>query len=167
MVHGCYPTLVERTDENIALYQKYLPLSRSSAGACCALSPDPMRVPKGAARQTVHRRRRLRRRAHEHHLDEGDQVKYHKTPYVLFRVQRGHDVGKVGVMYAGDKEFRQVEFKFDGTFIAVPLKDYINHAVVKLFVTGKSGKSIGSDTFYSRPSICGDPDSAFEDISWR
>jgi hypothetical protein len=167
LTHGCYPTLVERTDEHVALYQKYLPLFAQFSRRVLCFESDPMRLPKGARGKLYTIADGYIAGLMNTSIDEGDQVKYHKVPYVLFRVARGHDVGKVGVMYAGDKEFRNVEFKFDGTFIAVPLKDYINHAVVKLFVTGTSGKSIGGDTFYSRPSICGDPDSAFEDISWR
>jgi hypothetical protein len=45
--------------------------------------------------------------------------------------------------------------------------DYTNGAVVKLFVTGKSRKAIGTDNFYQRDRMCGDPESSFEDISER
>ena len=62
---------------------------------------------------------------------------------------------------------RDVKFKFDGTFIAVPLAEYRNCAVVKLFVTGSTGKKIGTDIFQMRGRMCADPDSAFEDISER
>ena len=43
----------------------------------------------------------------------------------------------------------------------------LNCAVVKLVVEGESGKAIGPDIFAERPRMCGDPDSAFEDISAR
>jgi hypothetical protein len=97
----------------------------------------------------------------------GDRVTRAKKPWALFRVARGHDVGKVGVMVPGDGEFRDVRFKFDGTFIAVPLEDYQNCAVVKLFVTDRSVKEIGPDVFQARARMCADPDSSFEDISDR
>jgi hypothetical protein len=100
-------------------------------------------------------------------VDAGDAITYARTPYALFRVGQGHNVGRVEVMYPGDKVMRDVTFKFDGTFIAVPLPDYTNCAVVKLFVTGKRRKAIGPDRFYQRDRMCGDPESAFEDISER
>ena len=53
------------------------------------------------------------------------------------------------------------------SFIAVPMPDYTNCAVVKLWVTGTSRKAIGKDNFYQRDRMCGDPESAFEDISER
>ena len=90
-----------------------------------------------------------------------------KTPYALFRVARGHDVESVGVLHPGDGDWRSAKFKFDGTFIAVPLPEYVNCAVVKLFVKGKSGKAIGPDRFHQRERMCGDPESSFEDISER
>jgi hypothetical protein len=49
----------------------------------------------------------------------------------------------------------------------VPLPEYVNCAVVKLFVKGKSGKAIGPDRFHQRERMCGDPESSFEDISER
>jgi hypothetical protein len=101
------------------------------------------------------------------HIDAGDEVRYAKTPYALFRVKRGHDISRVGIMYPGDSVMRDVKFKFDGTFIAVPMPDYKNCAVVKLFVTGRSRKAIGPDRFYQRDRMCGDPESSFEDLSER
>jgi hypothetical protein len=70
-------------------------------------------------------------------------------------------------MYPGDTAMRAARFKFDGTFIAVPLPEYVNCAVVKLFVTGRSRKAIGPDRFCQRDRMCGDPESAFEDITDR
>jgi len=70
-------------------------------------------------------------------------------------------------MLPGDAEMRDVPFKFDGTFLAVPLTEYKNCAVVRLFVTADTGKAIGPDTFAARPRMCGDPESAFEDVSQR
>ena len=57
--------------------------------------------------------------------------------------------------------------KADGTFIAVPLDEYRNCAVVRLFVRGRSDREIGPDIFAQRGRMCADPDSAFEDISRR
>ena len=100
-------------------------------------------------------------------VDDADTIAYGRTPTALFRVAAGHDVGRVGVMYPGDAELRDVRFKFDGTFLAVPLREFANCAVVKLFVTGRSGKAIGPDVFAARPRMCADPDSSFEDVSER
>ena len=51
--------------------------------------------------------------------------------------------------------------------IAVPMPDYKNCAVVKLFVTGDSGKPIGPDRFTGPLDFCGDPESSFQDIATR
>ena len=98
---------------------------------------------------------------------EGDRIVFTKTPYAAFRVARGHDVGKVGVMLPGQKKFKPVKFKFNGTMIFVPLAGYQNCAVVKLFVTKKSGKSIGPDRFKAHVDYCGDPESSFAESNER
>jgi len=167
IVNGAWPKLVECTDENIALYQKYLPLFDQFRRRVLCFEPDPMRVPRGSRGKLYTVGDDCVAGIVNEHVDAGDEVKWGKTPYALFRVKRGHDVGKVGVMYPGDKEMRGVKFKFDGTFIAVPLAEYTNCAVVKLFVTEKTGKKIGTDIFQMRGRMCADPDSAFEDISVR
>ena len=167
VVNGAWPTLVERTEENIRLYQRYLPLFAAFRRRVFCFEPDPMRPPK-------HSRGKLFTVGEDYvagimseAVDVGDRITRAKRPWALFRVARGHDVGKVGVMFPGDGEFRDVRFKFDGTFIAVPLEDYQNCAVVKLFVTSRSGKAIGPDLFQARARMCADPDSSFEDISDR
>ncbi len=167
LLNGAYPKLVEPTDENIALYQRYLPLLDQFKRRVLCFEPDPMRVPKGSRGKLYTVPEGYVAGIMNEHVDQQDKVQWGKTPYVLFRMARGHDVGRAGVMYPGDKEMRTAPFKFDGTFIAVPLKDYTNCAVVKLFVTGQSGKAIGPDVFAARGPMCADPDSAFEDISFR
>ena len=89
-------------------------------------------------------------------IGEGDQMKYHGTPNAIFRVQRGHDVGKVGVMYPGDAAWRVIKPIFNGTFLVVPMGGF------KLFVTKKTGKKIGNQPFPTVIDYCGDPQSAFE-----
>lgn len=45
------------------------------------------------------------------------------------------------------------------------LAGYRNCAVVRLFVTGDSGKAIGPGRFRAGADYCGDPESSFADIS--
>ncbi len=100
-------------------------------------------------------------------VEAGAKVRHTRTPYALFRIKRGWDVGRVGVMYPGDAKMKRVKFRFNGTIIAVPLEAYANCAVVKLFVTKKTGKRIGSEKFTGPVDYCGDPESSFQDISDR
>ena len=167
IVNGAYPKLVEPSEDNIALYRKYLPLLDEFKRRVFCFEPDPMRAPKGSRGKLYTVADGYLAGIMSEHVDQNDRITYGKTPYVLFRVRRGHDVGRVGVMYPGDEEMRDVRFKFDGTFVAVPLAEYTNCAVVKLFVTGGSRKKIGTDVFAMRGRMCADPDSAFEDISER
>lgn len=167
VLHGAWPTLVARTDENIALYRRYLPLLGQFRRRVFCFEPDPLRVP-------AHSRGKCYTVPDGYvagiccdHVGDDDEVTYGRTPYALFRVRRGPDVTKVGVMYPGDEQMRGVDFKFDGTFLAVPLRGYKNCAAVKLFVTEATGEGIGPDVFASRPRMCADPESAFEDISER
>jgi hypothetical protein len=168
ILHACYPTCSYKpTDEEGVLYQKYLPLFAQFRERVLCFESDPLRAPKGSLGKLYTVPGGYVAGIINKNVDVGDEIKYAKTPYALFRVQRGHDVGKVGIMLPGDKAMREVKFKFDGTFIAVPMPDYTNGAVVKLFVTGKSRKAIGTDNFYQRDRMCGDPESSFEDISER
>jgi hypothetical protein len=64
-------------------------------------------------------------------------------------------------------DWRAVDFRFNGTIMAVPLAEYKNCAVVKLFVTGDTGKAIGQEKFTGPIDFCGDPESSFQDISKR
>jgi len=60
----------------------------------------------------------------------------------------------------GDDEWRMVKFHFIGTFLIVPMEQYTNCAIVKLFVGRKSGKGL----FPTVIDSCGDPQSAFENL---
>jgi len=167
VLHGCYPRQDKLEEEVIRLYQRYLPLYAQFRRRVLCFEADPMRVPAGS-------RGKLYTVADGYvagivnlHIDAGDEVKWGRRAHALFRVARGHDVARAGVMYPGYSAMREVAFKFDGTFIAVPMDDYTNCAVVKLFVEGDSGGEIGPDVFAQRPRMCGDPDSAFEDVSAR
>jgi len=64
-------------------------------------------------------------------------------------------------MLPGEQKFKLVKFKFDGTMLFVPLPKYKNCAVVRLFVTKKSGKKIGNGKFLKSVDYCGDPESSF------
>jgi hypothetical protein len=154
-------------EENKAVFQKYLPLCAQFPRRVLCFEPDPLRVPSGS-------RGRLYTVGDDYVAgivsDLGgpdDTIVYHKTPHAVFRVARGHDISKVGVMVPGDKQFRSVDFKFDGTMIFVPLDGYKNCAVVRLFVTQKTGKPIGANRFQRSVDYCGDPESAFCDRNER
>jgi len=170
VLHGCFPTIARDGrphEELVAHYQRYLPLYEQFRRRVLCFDPDPLRVPRGA-------RGKLYTVADGYVaglitplVDSADEHRYAKTPYALFRVKRGWDVGKVGVMYPGDREMRDVPFKFSGTLIAVPLPDYRNCAVVKLFLTSDTGKPIGPERFTGPVDFCGDPESSFQDIRGR
>jgi len=164
---GAWPTLAARTDENIALYQRYLPLLEQFRRRVFCFEPDPMRLPRGSRGKLFTVADGYVAGIMNEHVDAGDEVRWAKTPYALFRVQRGHDVDRAEVMYPGDRKARPVKFRFDGTFIAVPMRDYTNCAVVKLHLAGRSRRKIGPDLFGQRERMCADPESAFEDISSR
>jgi hypothetical protein len=168
VLHACFPTCSYKpTDAEGVLYQKYLPLFAQFRERVLCFEPDPLRPPKGSLGKLYTVADGYVAGIINKHVDAGDTIRYAKTPYALFRVNQGQNVGRVAVMLPGETALRATPFKFDGTFIAVPLPDYTNCAVVKLFVTGKSRKAIGPDRFYQRDRMCGDPESAFEDISER
>lgn len=168
VLHGCFPRNPGKfTRQTAKLYQRYLPLYREFHRRVLCFEPDPMRAPEGSRGKFYTVPDGYIASVVNLSIHDEDKHIYGKKNYALFRVERGHDVSKVGVMLPGDKEMQSVPFKFDGTFIAVPLDRYKNCAVIKLFVTEKTGKKIGKDTFAQRPRMCGDPDSAFEDISVR
>ncbi len=170
VLHGCFPTIARDGrphGELVAHYARYLPLYEPFRRRVLCFEPDPIRVPRGA-------RGKLYTVADGYvagivtpHIDSADEIRYAKTPYALFRVKRGWDVGRVGVMYPGDQALRDAPFKFNGAIIAVPMPEYKNCAVVKLFVTGSSGKPIGPERFTGPIDFCGDPESSFQDIRGR
>jgi len=170
VLHGCFPTIARDGrphEELVAHYARYLPLYEPFRRRVLCFEPDPLRVPRGA-------RGKLYTVADGYVagiitplIDSADEVRYARTPYALFRVKRGWDVGRVGVMYPGDQTFRDAPFRFNGSIIAVPMPGYKNCAVVKLFVTGESGKPIGPERFTGPIDFCGDPESSFQDIARR
>jgi len=170
VLHGGFPTIARDGrphEELVAHYARYRPLYEPFRRRVLCFEPDPIRVPRGA-------RGKLYTVADGYVagiitplIDSADEVRYAKTPYALFRVKRGWDVGKVGLMYPGDLAMRDAPFKFNGTLLAVPMPDYQNCAVVKLFVTGDTGKAIGPEKFTGPLDFCGDPESSFEDIRRR
>ena len=165
--HGSYPRNAAYTEANIRLYQQYLPLFKQFRERVFCFEPDPLRVPHGSKGKLYTVADGYVAGICNDHVDDGDKVTWGKRPYALFRVKRGHDITRVLVSYPGDKKPRRVEFKFDGTFIAVPLDGYKNCAVVKLVVGKRTRRRIGRDIFAQRARMCGDPDSAFEDVSAR
>jgi len=167
VLHGAWPTLVERTPENIALYRRYLPLFARFRRRVFCFEPDPLRVP-------THSRGTLYTVPDGYvagiccdHVDDADEIAWSRTPHAVFRLARAHDISAVEVLYPGDAVPRPAAWKFDGTFLAVPLEGYRNCAAVTLHVTGDTHAPIGPDTFASRPRMCADPESAFEDITTR
>jgi len=169
VLHGCFPKVDKGQDHEqaVRLYRRYLPLYEQFRRRVLCFEPDPLRVPKGARGKLYTVADGYVAGIANLNLGGGDQVQYSRTPYALFRVNRGWDVGKVGVMYPGDRKMRPVKFKFNGSIIAVPMKDYTHCAVVKLFVTKRTRKAIGDEKFIGPIDHCGDPESSFQDISNR
>ncbi len=167
VLHGCYPRNAAYTPANIRLYQQYLPLFAQFKERILCFEADPLRAPEGSRGKLYTVSDGYVAGLCNDHFDDKDKVKWGKRAYALFRVKRGHDITKVLVTYPGDKRPQRMAFKFDGTFIGVPLDAYKNCAVVKLVAGRRTGKKIGPDIFAQRARMCGDPDSAFEDLSTR
>ena len=171
VLHGCFPKMgridPESHDAMVALYGRYLPLYEQFRRRVLCFEPDPLRVPRGARGKLYTVPDGYVAGIITPAIADADAIRYARTPYALFRVQRGWGVGKVGLMYPGDAELRDAAFKFDGTFIAVPMPDYRNCAVVKLFVTRRTRRRIGSGRFTCPIDHCGDPESSFQDIRER
>jgi len=162
VLHGCFPKLTGVDAKSIRRVDKYLPLYKQFSRRIFCFDPDPIRVPKGCRAKLFTVGDDYVAGIVSFNTDEGERMKYHGTPNAVFRVQRGHDVGKVGVMYPGDTKWRLVKPLFNGTFLVVPMESFSNCAVVKLFVTKKTGKKIGKQPFPTVIDYCGDPQSAFE-----
>jgi hypothetical protein len=168
VLHGCFPRQPEElNEETIALYQRYLPLYAQFRRRVFCFDRDPLRVPEGSRGKLYTVPDGYAAGIVNLHISDRDQVKWGRRPYALFRVRRAHDVIRARVSHPGDREGRVVPFKFDGTFIAVPMDEYCNCAVVRLVVEGDSGRSIGSEIWEQRAAMCGDPNSSFEDLSER
>jgi len=170
VLHGSFPKAARDRDrppkETVALYRKYLPLYEQFRRRVLCFEADPLRVPRGARGKLYTVADGYVAGIATPSVDSDDEIRHAHTPYALFRVKRGWDVGKVGVMYPGGK-MRKARFRFNGSIIAVPLADYTNCAVVKLFVTKRTGRKIGPEKFTGPIDFCGDPESSFQDISDR
>ncbi|MGH7145747.1 MAG: helix-turn-helix transcriptional regulator [Planctomycetota bacterium] len=169
--NGSFPKYAADADksyaENKALFDRYLPLCGQFRRRVLCFEPDPLRVPKGSRAKLYTVGDDYVAGIMSEYLEADDQVVYGHLPHAVFRVARGHDVTRVGVMLPGDTEFRSAEFKFNGTFIFVPMKDYKNCAAVRLFVTKNSGKAIGAGRFQASVDYCGDPESSFSERNER
>ena len=96
------PAEAEPTEENIALYQKYLPLYAQFRRRVFCFEPDPIRAARGQPRQALHRGRRLRGGHHQPgHRRRRRRSTGPSVRTAHFRVARGHDVTKVGMMLPG------------------------------------------------------------------
>lgn len=168
VLHGAYPRSADDAPETIDAYRRYLPLYAAFARRTLCFEPDPLRVPDGSrGKLFVLPDGSYFDGIVNLHVADADHVRWHKRPYAFFRVQHGHDTRRIELRYPRDTQWRRAPFKFDGTFLAVPLPEYTNCAVVRLAVTGKSGRPIGPDRFHQRARMCDDPDAAFEDLKCR
>ncbi|NQT87089.1 hypothetical protein HQ560_10010, partial [bacterium] len=102
VLHGCFPkcggVAPERQKEMERLYQRYLPLYEQFRRRVFCFEPDPLRVPRGARGKLFTVGRGYVAGIMTPTIDSGDRVRYGRTPYALFRVKRGWNVGRVGVM---------------------------------------------------------------------
>jgi len=171
ILHGCFPKYdVDRKQSykaNKDLFAKYLPLCTQFIRRVLCFEPDPLRVPDGSRGKLYTIGNDYIAGIMSEFLAADDTVRYAKMPHAVFRVARGHDVSKVGIMTPGDKKWRFVKFTFDGTMVYVPLAGYKNCAAVRLFVTKTSKREIGPGKFREDVDYCGDPENAFVDISQR
>ncbi|MFH1024799.1 MAG: hypothetical protein V1809_15570 [Planctomycetota bacterium] len=171
ILHGCFPKYAFDPSltyaGNKAHFGKYLPLCGQFRRRTFCFEPDPLRVPVGSRGKLYTIGNDYIAGIMSEYLGMDDTVTYAKTPYAVFRVARGHDVGRAGVMLPGDKKWRFVNFKFNGTMVFVPLKGYKNCAAVRLFVTKHTSKPIGDVRFKAGVDYCGDPENAFVDINDR
>ncbi|MEI6165857.1 MAG: hypothetical protein WCS52_01550 [bacterium] len=165
ILHGCFPKYASDPNltyaRNKALFSKYLPLCEQFKRRIFCFEADPLRVPVGSRGKLYTVGQDYIAGIMSEFLAADDTVSYGHTPHVVFRVTRGADVGKVGMMVPGDKKWRFLKVRFDGTFVYVPLEGYKNCAVVRLFVTRNTGKSIGINRFKEGVDYCGDPESSF------
>ncbi len=124
------------------LYGRYRPLYELFRRRVLCFEPDPMRLNHGMVGQIFTVKDDYIAGIRSDNINSLDKVEYSAPHTAYFRVRRGYDIGKVQVMYPGDKKPRDTKFTFDGSIITVPLNGYTCCAVVKLLVTGNSGKNI-------------------------
>ncbi len=165
VLHGSFPKYdhdqKKSYDKNLRHFKLYLPLYEQFRKRVFCFEADPMRVPHGSDGKLFTVGDDYVASVVNKFISEDATISYKKTQFAVFRVKRGHDVTKAGVLLPGGKKMRTVKFKFDGTFIFVPLENYSNCAVVKLFVTKKTGLIIGEDKFKEGIDYCGDPKTAW------
>jgi len=165
ILHGCFPKLAARTAAEVRHLDRYMPLFEQFKRRVFCFDPDPIRVPRGSRAKLYTVGTDYVAGIVNTDIERGDRIRYRGTPNAIFRVRRGPDVGKVGVMCPGDKTWRPVKFSFDGTFLIVPMAKYTNCAVVKLFVTRRTGRRIKNRPFPTVIDFCGDPKTAFDDLA--
>ena len=163
VLYGCFPK-VASDPEGVARRQRYLPLYEQFRRRVFCFEPDPLRVPAGCRGELYTVGGDYVAGIANVTAPDDMEVRYRRTPYAMFRVARGHDVGRVGVLLPGMRRFRFVPFQFNGAFVAVPLEGFSNAAVVKLFVTRDTGRTIDGRKFQGAIDSCGDPDSSFTDL---
>jgi hypothetical protein len=171
ILHGCYPKYARDATltyaQNRAHFARYLPLCAQFRRRVFCFEPDPLRVPNGSRGKLYTLGRDYIAGIMSPFLGPEDKVAYARTPHAVFRVARGADVGRAGVMVPGDRKWRVVKHRFDGTFVYVPLEGYRNCAAVRLFVTKHTGRGIGAERFREGVDYCGDPESSFCDRNRR
>jgi len=178
VVLGAYPTTPLHVDyksntqnarknlkELASLYQKYLPLYAQFKERILCFEPDPMRLPSGVKGKLYTVKDGYVAGIMSENIEIKDRIKYAKIKYAYFRVKRGYDIGIVEILYPGYKKPKRCKFMFNGSIIAVPLINYKNCAVIKLKITKNTGKKIDNMKFSEVIDSCGDPKTAFEDIS--
>ncbi len=132
----------EQLERDTALYAKYVPLFQQFDRRVFCFEPDPMRLPQGMTGKLYTVKGDYVAGVRSEGVSDYDKYESSVARYVYFRVKRGFDVGEVTVMYPGDKEGRSVKFLFNGSIIGVPLEGYRNCGVIRLKVTGNTGKEI-------------------------
>lgn len=165
VLYGAYPKQNAETPEEFEHLYEYMPLFEQFKRRIVCFEPDPLLPPRNSRFQVYSQGDDYIASIIDVNIPRGMKVENEHAPFAMFRFKRGYDIGKVGVMYPGDKEFEFVDFKFDGSFIVAPLDRYKNCAVIKLFVTGDSGKMVELKPFPNNAWKHHDPESAFADLS--
>ncbi|NRA38263.1 MAG: hypothetical protein HRU15_08995 [Planctomycetes bacterium] len=149
------------------VYDDFMPLFKQFPRRVFCFEADPIRVPDHSKAMLYTAGKNYVASVINEQVRQTDRITYGKTPYTTIRVKKAHDIGKVTVMYPGDTKGASVKFKFDGTFIYVPMTKYKNCAVIELHVTKKTGKKIGAAKFTDGIDFCGDPETSYDDRNAR
>ncbi|PCJ52549.1 MAG: hypothetical protein COA79_23370 [Planctomycetota bacterium] len=170
VLYGSFPKFALDNNDYKAskkLYDDFMPLFKQFPRRVFCFEADPVRVPNSSRAMLFTVGKNYVAGVINENINMNDKIIYGKTPYATFRVKKAHDITKVTIIYPGDKKPAKTKFKFDGTFIYVPMKDYKNCAVIKLHVTKKSGKKIGTQKFTEGVDFCGDPESSYDATNKR